>query len=57
MGDRWVKFWFNYGGGIHGAWKRRRYTQIKEYAMELPRAAWMVQQKEIETETVRKDNH
>lgn len=35
-----AKFWFVCGGGIYGAWKRRRWTELKNLAEQLPPRAW-----------------
>jgi len=48
MNTRWSSWWFLRGGNIHPCWKRRRYTQIRNYAMALPKEAWDEQQKVID---------
>ena len=48
MSQDWSKWWFLNGGTIHGAWKQRAYSRIKELAMLLPKAAWDHQQAEID---------
>ena len=35
-----AKFWFIAGGGIHGAWKRRRWADLKRLAETIPVLAW-----------------
>lgn len=47
MSDAWSKWWFLRGGNIHPAWKYRRYSQIRDMAMDLPREAWKVSRAEL----------
>lgn len=35
------EWWFIRGGNIHPAWKYKRYSQIKDLAMNLPREAYI----------------
>lgn len=45
--DKWPEWWFLNGGNIHGAWKYRRYSQIRDLAMSLPRRAWQAARAEL----------
>lgn len=38
--NKFSKWWWLNGGSIHRLWKDRKYTDIKELAENLPRAAW-----------------
>jgi hypothetical protein len=33
-------WWFLAGGSIHGLWKRRQFSQIRDLAQSLPRSAY-----------------
>ncbi len=37
------KWWFINGGMIHAHWKYKRYSSIRDTAMNLPREAWMAE--------------
>ena len=37
---RFGKWWFINGGHIHGMWKKRKYSAIRDQALTLPKAAW-----------------
>lgn len=45
----WGGWWFLNGGSIHGLWKRRRYTEIRDKVHEIANAAWFHQQDRINT--------
>lgn len=38
--EEWAKFWFINGGGIHTAFKYRKWTDLRDLAMQLPKLAW-----------------
>lgn len=44
---RWTNFWFLNGGGIHQAFKYRKWKVLRGLAIDLPKLAWDHQQKEI----------
>ena len=45
----WAEWWFIHGGGVMGAWKYRKWLNLRELARILPKAAWDHQQKRIDS--------
>lgn len=45
--SNWGDWWFLNGGFIHRVFKYRQWTQLKDLALSLPKAAWDEQQKKI----------
>lgn len=43
----WEKWWLVNGGDIHRVWKYRKYTQLRQYAEQLPFAAWKASRKAL----------
>lgn len=40
MEELFSKWWFIVGGSIHGIWKRRQWSSLKEFAKNVPRMGY-----------------
>jgi len=41
-------WWFLNGGSIHGLWKGRKFSKIRDLALSLPKMAWDARQPEVD---------
>jgi len=49
-------WWFLNGGSIHGLWKGKKFSEIRDLALSLPKMAWDARQPEVDGVTSERDN-